>query len=117
WLLEKQRPHEMLLGRGVMGRLYCAADGNGQFFSASGYGPGLVFDLSTFGSTPLRGCPLGINVAVGEDSGGCWFTDRTGDIYFADAMGQCSCAAKIGLPDVHGSHLENCGDYLVWTGY
>ena len=117
WLLEKQPLREVLLGRGVMGRLYCALDGKGQFFAASGYGPGLVFDLATFRSTPLKACPPGINVAVGEDDGGCWFTDRTGDIYFAGATGQCSCAAKIGLPDVHGAHLENCGDYLVWAGY
>ena len=117
WLLEKQPLREVPLGRGVMGRLYCALDGKGRFFAASGYGPGLAFDLSTLRSTPLQGCPPGINVAVGEDSGGCWFTDRAGDIYSADATGQCSCAAKIGLPDVHGSHLENCGGYLVWAGY
>lgn len=117
WLLEKQPLREVLLGRGFMGRLYCAPDGRGLFFAASGYGPGLVFDLATLQSAPLQGCPLGINVAVGEDDGGCWFTDRTGDIYFADATGQCRCAAKIGLPDVSGSLLENCGDYIVWAGY
>jgi len=117
WLLEKQPLREVLLGRGVMGRLYCAPDGRGQFFAASGYGPGLVFDLATLQSAPLQGCPLGINVAVGEDDGGCWFTDRTGDIYFADVTGHCRCAAKIGLPDVYGSLIENCGNYLVWAGY
>lgn len=117
WLLEKQSLRETLLGRGVMGRLFCALDGKGRFFAASGYGPGLAFDLSTLQSTPLQGCPVGINVAVGEDSGGCWFTDRAGDIYFVDELGQCHCAAKSELTDVHGSRLQNCGNHLVWEGY
>ena len=116
-LLEKQPLREVLLGRGVMGRLYCALDGKGRFFAASGNGLGLVFDLSTLQSTQLQGCPPGINIAVGEDRGGCWFTDRIGDIYFANTTGQFICAAKIGLPDVHGSLIENCDDYLVWVGY
>lgn len=118
WLLEKQPLREVLLGREVMGRLYCAPDGRGLFFAASGYGPGLVFDLATLRSAPLQGCPLGINIAVGEnDGGGCWFTDRTGDIYFADATAQCRCAAKFGLPDIYSSLIVNCGNYLVWAGY
>jgi len=73
--------------------------------------------LSTLQSTPLQSCPPGINLAVGEDSGGSWFTDRAGNIYYADATGQFHCTAKIGLNDIHGSYLENCGDYLVWIGY
>lgn len=117
WLLEKQRPSEVLLGHGVMGRLYCALDGKERFFAASGYGPSWAFDLSSLRSMPLQGCPSGINGAVGEDRGGCWFTDRAGDIYFTDEGKNCHCAAKNELPDVHGSHLENCGSHLVWAGY
>ncbi len=117
WLLEGPPFREVLLGRGVMGRLYCAPDGEGRFFAASGYGPGLVFDLATLRSTPLNGCPMGINTAMGDGSGGCWFTDRAGDIYFTDAAGRCRLIAKIGLQDVHGAHLVHCGDFLVWVGY
>ncbi|MFC1539019.1 DUF4062 domain-containing protein [Candidatus Latescibacterota bacterium] len=117
WLLEKQSLREVLLGRNIIRRLYCASDGKGRFFVARGSEPGMIFDSATFQSRPLEGCPPGINTAVGEDEGGCWFTDRIGDIYFADSTGQCRCAAKIGLPDVHGSLLENCGNFLVWVGY
>jgi len=117
WLIESQPLREVLLGRSVMGRLYCAPDGKGQFFAASSYGPGLVFDLATLQSTPLRGCPPGLNVAVGEPEGGCWLTDRAGDIYFANTEGQCQCMAKTELPDVTGAQLVNGEDHLVWAGY
>jgi hypothetical protein len=117
WLLESHPLREVLLGRGVMGRLYCAPDSKGHFFAASGSESGFVLQLATLQQTPLRGCPLGLNLAVGDSAGGCWFVDRAGDIYLADVTGHCQCVARIGLPDVHGAQLRNCGDYLVWFGY
>jgi hypothetical protein len=117
WLLERKPSREVLLGRGVMGRLYCAPDGRGRFFSASGYGPGLVFDLVTLQSIPLQGCPTGLNVAAGDAEGGCWFTDRVGDIFFGDGDGSCECVARINLRNVNGAQLYSCGRHLVWYGY
>jgi hypothetical protein len=117
WLLEKHAYREVLLGREVQGRLYCALDGKENFFAPSGYGPGLVIDLTTHLAIPLQGCPSGLNVAVGDENGGCWLIDRGGDIFYADTAGQCHPAAKIGLRDVHGSQLKNCDEYLIWIGY
>ncbi len=117
WLMEGPPPREVLLGRGVMGRLYCAPDGKGRFFAASGYGPGQVFDLATLDSVPLQGCPPGVNLADGDPDGGCWLTDREGDIYFVDPNGRCSLKAKIGLDQVTGPRIHLCGEYLVWYGY
>lgn len=117
WLLESQPLRRVLLGRGVKGRIYGTLDGQGHFFAASGYGPGLLVDLSSLQSIPLKGCPPGLNVAVGDPYGGCWLTDRAGDIYFVNTAGNCQCAARIDLPDVRGAQLQNCGDFLVWYGY
>ncbi len=117
WLLERQYPEERLLGREVMGRLYCANDGEGRLFAPSGYGPGYVVDLTTFQGTPLQDCPMGINAAVGDIAGGCWLTDRTGDIYFADQQGCCDRVVELGLSDVHGANLVDCGDHLLWLGH
>jgi len=117
WLCERQRPHVVPLGREVMGRLYCAADGTGHFYAASGYGPGFVHTLATLHTIPILNCPSGVNDAIGEEGGGCWLIDRIGDIYFVETTGQCRCAARIGLDDMHGAHLVNCSDILLWVGY
>ena len=117
WLIEKNPLREVLLGKEISGRLYCALDGMGWFYALSGYGPGLAIELSSMRTKTLQKCPYGLNVAVGEDEGGCWFTDRAGDIYYIDALGYSHCIVKIELDDVHGAILENCGDYLVWIGY
>jgi hypothetical protein len=117
WLSEKGRSHEMLLQRAVTGAFHCAPDGKGHFFTARGNGPGLLVDVARVHSTALQGCPHGIDLAVGDDAGGCWFADRSGEIYFASTTGQCNCAGRIPLSDVHSSHLENCGDHLVWAGH
>jgi len=117
WLIEKNPLREVLLGKEVLGRLYCALDGKGWFYALRGYGPGLVIELSSIQTKTLKECPYGLNVVVGDDEGGCWFTDRAGDIYYIDTFGYSHCILKIGLDDVHGAILENCGDYLVWIGY
>ena len=117
WLLERKAKRETSLGLGKLGRLACAVDGKGRFFALTGSGPGLAMNPWTFQSTPLRDCPPGVSVAVGEDGGGCWFTDRRGDIYFADTTGRCIHAASVDLNQVSGSQIENCGSHLLWTGY
>ncbi|MCX5893307.1 MAG: DUF4062 domain-containing protein [Deltaproteobacteria bacterium] len=117
WLLESQPRRQMLIARGIQGHLYCAPDGTGHFFAASGYGPGFMFDLTTLQTTPIQGCPPGLNAAVGDPDGGCWLTDRAGDIYFVNVRGVCQLIERIGLSDVRGAQLKICGSYLVWHGY
>jgi len=116
WLLESQPLRELFLGKWA-GRLYCTPDGQGRFFGSEGTGPGFVMNLGTLQPTLLQDCPPGLNMVVGEPDGGCWFIDRPGDIYFADARGRCSCAARINLPDVSGAQLVNCANHLIWYGY
>ena len=117
WLLERHPLHEILIGKDVKGRLYCTTDGIGRFFAASGSGTGVVFDASRLSPVRITGSPLGLNAAVGDDGGGCWFADRAGEIFFTDASGNCHGAATIRLPELHGSRLLNCDEYLVWSGY
>lgn len=117
WLTEGQPSREVLLGRGVQGRLYCAPDGKGQFFAASGYGPGLVHDLATLHAVPMQGCPFRVNMVAGDSDGGCWLVDGAGDIFFVDARGICRRVAAINLPNVSGAQIRACGDHLVWSGY
>ena len=60
--------------------------------------------------------PAQLSSAVGEPKGGCWFSDRGGDIHFADPQGRVAHAARVGLEDVSGAQLVNCGESLVWSG-
>jgi hypothetical protein len=117
WLVESRPLREVLLGRGVLGGLYCAPDGDGHFFAATTQGLGMVFDPATQKQTLVQNLPYALNTAAGDPQCGCWFTDRVGDIYFADVDGRCQLVAKIELRDVTGAKLQSCGEYLVWSGY
>jgi len=117
WLVEGLPSREMLVRRGDMGRLCCAPDGRGHFFAASAAGEGQIFNLATLQLTPIRDCPHMPNIAAGDAEGGCWFSDRQGDIYFSDITGRCRRVAAVELPEPRGAQLHNCGQYLVWTGF
>jgi hypothetical protein len=117
WLIESQPSREVLLGRGVLGRFYCAPDGKGRFFAASGYGPGWVYDLTTLHKVPIQGCPPRVNTVVGDADGGCWLVDGVGDIFFIDSPGVCRRVASVNLEGVSGAQIHGCGDCLVWYGY
>jgi len=117
WLFEKQPLREVLLERDVRGRLYCAPDSKGCFFIVNSSGLGAVIDLVSLRSMTMQGCQPGLNTAIGEETGGCWFLNRVGNIFYSDATGECRCVATIDLPGVSGSHLYNCGDHIIWEGY
>ena len=94
-------------------RLYGAPDGRGFLYTAQVDGLGLVWDLKNFLATPLQ-CPAALlNMAVGDPKKGCWFTDRSGCIYYAEDR-QFRLVAKV--DDGVGGVLQVCGDYLLWWG-
>ncbi|NMC46806.1 MAG: ATP-binding protein, partial [Chloroflexi bacterium] len=119
WLASQQPFRQILLQREVMGRLYCAEDGKGQFFTVDSFGNGSRFDLQTLQPEPIKTNMAGFNVNIseGEESGGCWSSDRDGEIHFVDAGGRVSRVTRVDLQDIHGSYLKSCGKYLVWIGY
>ncbi len=116
WLAEASPSRQILLQRNVRGRLYYDLDGRGRLYAASGNGPGVVLDVTTAEAAPLNGCPMQLNSAAGEPEGGCWFSDRGGGIHFADAQGRWSQAVNVGLRDVSGARLVDCGKVLLWWG-
>lgn len=119
WLASKQPFRQILLQREVMGRLYCAEDGKRQFFTVDSFGNGSRFDLRTLQSKPIKTNMVGLNINVseGEEEGGCWSSDRNGEIHFVDPDGRVSRITRVDLQDMHGSYLKSCGKYLVWIGY
>lgn len=119
WLASQQPFRQILLQQEVMGRLYCAEDGKGQFFTVDSFGNGSRFDLQTLQPEPIKTNVVGFNVNIseGEEEGGCWYSDRDGEIHFVDSDGRVSRVTRVDLQDIHGSYLKSCGKYLVWIGY
>lgn len=52
-------------------------------------------------------------MAVGDPKKGCWFSDRSGGIYYADDR-QLRLVAKV--DEGVGGVLQVCGEYLLWWG-
>jgi hypothetical protein len=116
WLLARYR-RGLMLGRGDRGWIHFDLDGQGRVLAANSSGEGGIVDPRTNQHAVFQNCPPGINMIVGDKRGGAWLTDRSGNIYFLDALGQCTPAATPDRADVSGSQLVDCGSHLVWAGY
>ena len=115
-LIEGSPARNVALERCVSGMFRCGLDGQDRFYAANGLGTNMVLDLNTLDRVPMRDCPPRLCSAVGDSAGGCWYADRDGDIFFVDQAGSCRRAAPVGLSDVSGPGLLDCGEWLVWVG-
>jgi hypothetical protein len=113
WLWDSHG-REVCLGMDVPGRLYCAPDGRGFFYTVRVDRPGLVWDLASLQTAPLSYRPMMLNMAAGDPELGCWFSDRKGGIYYAGDDRELRLAATV--EEGVGGTLEACGKYLLWRG-
>ena len=114
WMWDGETGREICLGTDVPGRLYCALDGRGRFYTARVDRPGLVWDLASLQTEPLYYPTMLLNMAAGDPEKGCWLSDRKGGIYYAGDDRQLRLAATV--ENGTGSILHICGDYLLWRG-
>lgn len=114
WLWDGPTGREVCLGTNVPGRLYCALDGRGSFYTARVDRPGLVWNLASFQTSPLYYPTLLLNMAAGDPEKGCWFSDRKGGIYYVGDDGQLRLAASV--EEGTGAILHVCGEHLLWRG-
>lgn len=114
WLWESRPLRQTTLGTDIPGRLYCAIDGKGYFFTARVDRPGIVWKLSDLGTSTIEDSGMPLNGAAGDPDGGCWFCDRKGGIYFAGDDRRLRLAGTVN--EGIGSSLHLCGDYLLWRG-
>ncbi len=126
WRAVRMREHTQLLWEGepcreielttTATRLYGSPDGRDLFYALEVEGRGAIWNLSTLKKQPVPEAPMALNVSQGDPDSGCWYTDRSGDIFHLGPDGVCRKVASIG-GDSHGGTIHVCGEYLMWRGY